>query len=71
LETSLAEIASKERMRLLDHKPDLSKIFPSYDSRPFEERKVGWFFLSPSLHMYFAWFCVTGAIFLALHVLEA
>jgi CCR4-NOT transcription complex subunit 4 len=35
LEASLAEIASKERMGLLDHKSGLSKIFPSYNEPKF------------------------------------
>lgn len=35
LEANLAEIASKERMGLLDHKSGLSKIFPSYNEPKF------------------------------------
>lgn len=35
LEAGLAEIASKERMGLLDHKSGLSKIFPSYNEPKF------------------------------------
>lgn len=35
LEASLAEIASKERMGMLDQKSGLSKIFPSYDEPKF------------------------------------